>query len=61
LLLVADRAELRVQALEVGMNLVELSAVLTALEGEERGAIMLAFQYPFRCFDHANVGDAVVA
>jgi len=45
LFFVANWAEVRVQAFQVGMDLVKLPANLASLESEERGTVMLAFQH----------------
>jgi hypothetical protein len=59
--LVADWAELRIQSLQVGMDLVELSADLASFECKKRRTIMLAFHDPPASFDQAQVGDAIIA
>jgi hypothetical protein len=61
LLLIAHRAEIRVQTLQVGVDLVELPAYLASLECEEWRTIMLAFHDPSAPFHHAYVGEAIIA
>jgi hypothetical protein len=61
LFFIAHRAEIRVQTLQIGVDLEELPAYLTSLECEEWRTIMLAFHDPFTPFHHANVGEAIIA
>jgi hypothetical protein len=43
------------------VDLVELSANLASLEGEEWGTIMLALHDPPAPFHHADVSEAIIA
>jgi len=61
LLFIADRAELRFKALQIGMDLIELPTHLASSEGEESGAVMFALQDPSGPSYHADIGEAIIA